>query len=189
MNGFKLVANPPSLVLVALIVAQLPQPASAQGSVTLIEGARVFLGDGETLAHGNVVIRDGRIARVANGARPRRVNETIAAQGKFVTSGLIDVWSTLASGPRAASGRTSVESSSKNSQMTPGASSRIPKPMSPKPSAPSVSKKSRVTPTRNVSVSAILSRPGGLKRLSTGHARNVPAIFAGRKRAVLVGRH
>ena len=105
MNGFKLVANPPSLVLVALVVAQLSQPASAQASVTLIEGARVFLGDGETLAHGNVVIRDGRIARVANGARPRRVKATIAAQGKFVTSGLIDVWSTLASGPRAASGR------------------------------------------------------------------------------------
>ncbi|UCF23020.1 MAG: hypothetical protein JSV72_19440, partial [Ralstonia sp.] len=71
-------------------------PAAAQMRGTVIEGATVIVGDGRVLPGATVVMQGGKIATVGNDVEAPAPAEKIAAPGKYVTPGLIDVWSTLA---------------------------------------------------------------------------------------------
>lgn len=92
-----------------LLVCGLVASAAAQ-STLIIEHANIITGDGRLIKDGTLVIRGDKIAAVAGEAprsaipfaRPRRIDAT----GKFVTPGLIDVWSTITTGGDSAQGQT-----------------------------------------------------------------------------------
>ncbi|MCP5117148.1 MAG: ABC transporter permease, partial [bacterium] len=59
----------------------------------LLRGARIFVGDGTVIASGGVLIRDGKVAAVYDGAIPDPESldaEVVEAAGKTVLPGLID---------------------------------------------------------------------------------------------------
>ncbi len=66
----------------------------ARNETYLIRGARIFVGDGKVIESGAVLVRDGKIAEVYEGAGPDpdsvRANP-IEAAGKTILPGLIDV--------------------------------------------------------------------------------------------------
>jgi imidazolonepropionase-like amidohydrolase len=84
-----------SLILLALVLTWAA-PASAQmtGGI-LIENAHVLVGDGSELDGASILIRGDRIAQVGTKVRAFMPSSKIDAAGKFITPGLIDVWSTL----------------------------------------------------------------------------------------------
>ena len=60
----------------------------------LIRNARIFTGDGRVIGQGAILIKDGRVDRVLEGAAPQAQDlkaESIDANGKTVLPGLIDV--------------------------------------------------------------------------------------------------
>jgi imidazolonepropionase-like amidohydrolase/ABC-type multidrug transport system permease subunit len=60
----------------------------------LIRGARIFVGDGNVIENGSVLVRAGKIAAVyeGSGPDPKTLNaETVEAAGKTILPGLIDV--------------------------------------------------------------------------------------------------
>lgn len=66
----------------------------ARNENTLIRGARIFVGDGQVIETGAILIREGKIAEIYQGAgpEPESVKATpIEAAGKTVLPGLIDV--------------------------------------------------------------------------------------------------
>lgn len=66
----------------------------ARGETFLIRGARIFVGDGQVIEQGAVLVRGGKIAAVYEGAGPdpKSVNaEVEEAAGKTILPGLIDV--------------------------------------------------------------------------------------------------
>jgi imidazolonepropionase-like amidohydrolase/ABC-type multidrug transport system permease subunit len=65
-----------------------------RGHTWLIENARIFVGDGKVIENGAVLIREGHIAEVYEGAAPdaKKLNaEKIEASGKTLLPGLIDM--------------------------------------------------------------------------------------------------
>jgi len=80
-----------SLLAVSQTPLALAQPA---GALTL-QDATILVGDGTRIDRGSVLVRGERIAAVGDDHRASR-GTTISAEGKFITPGLIDVWSTLA---------------------------------------------------------------------------------------------
>jgi len=66
----------------------------ARGDTFLIRNARIFIGDGQVIENGAVLVRAGKIAGVYEGAGPDPKTlkaETIEAAGKTILPGLIDV--------------------------------------------------------------------------------------------------
>jgi imidazolonepropionase-like amidohydrolase/ABC-type multidrug transport system permease subunit len=66
----------------------------ARSDTFLIRGARIFLGDGNVIENGSVLVRGGKIAEVyeGEGPDPKTLNaETVEAAGKTILPGLIDV--------------------------------------------------------------------------------------------------
>jgi imidazolonepropionase-like amidohydrolase len=94
--------------LVGLTLSLCFDPAQAQ-SVTIIENAHILVGDGTAIAGGTVVIGGDKISDVGTDVRPSKNPFSgparIDAQGKFVTPGLIDSWSTIAARMGAGEGR------------------------------------------------------------------------------------
>ena len=65
-----------------------------RGDTFLIRNARVFVGDGRVIETGSVLVRNGRIDGVYDGAGPDAATlkaEVVEASGKTVLPGLIDV--------------------------------------------------------------------------------------------------
>ena len=62
---------------------------------TLITNATIFDGIGHRLEHSDLLLRDGKIAAIGSHLQPPPGVKVIAATGKFVTPGLIDVHSHL----------------------------------------------------------------------------------------------
>jgi ABC-type multidrug transport system permease subunit len=72
----------------------------ARSRTVLIRNARIFIGDGNVIANGAVLVKDGRIAEVYDGRipDPRTLNaEPIEAAGSTILPGLIDTNVNLAS--------------------------------------------------------------------------------------------
>ena len=66
----------------------------ARSDTFLIRGARVFIGDGQVIESGSVLVRGGKIAEVyeGDGPDPKTLKaETVEAAGKTILPGLIDV--------------------------------------------------------------------------------------------------
>jgi imidazolonepropionase-like amidohydrolase/ABC-type multidrug transport system permease subunit len=64
-----------------------------RGHALLIRDARLFIGDGQTIDHGGVLIRDGKIQEIYEGSSPDPKSvkaEAIDAAGKTLMPGLID---------------------------------------------------------------------------------------------------
>ncbi|MCA9242501.1 MAG: amidohydrolase family protein [Phycisphaerales bacterium] len=82
--------------VVALTLGSLSGFGFAQPSpATVIDGATILIGDGKTIDKGVIQIRNGKISAVGAHVPPAMMAETFYADGKFVTPGLIDVWTTL----------------------------------------------------------------------------------------------
>jgi imidazolonepropionase-like amidohydrolase/ABC-type multidrug transport system permease subunit len=65
-----------------------------RGDTFLIKNARIFVGDGRVIENGSVLVRNGRIEQVYDGAAPDAAAlkaEVVEAAGKTVLPGLIDV--------------------------------------------------------------------------------------------------
>ena len=74
--------------------AKVLQRRLARGQAYLIRGARIFVGNGQVLEDGSVLVREGKIAQVYHGAAPDPNSlkaEAIEAAGKTLLPGLIDV--------------------------------------------------------------------------------------------------
>ncbi len=67
----------------------------AQSRALAIRDATILTGDGQELERATVVIQEGKISAVGKGAKPPMLSKKIRARGKYVTPGLIDVWSTV----------------------------------------------------------------------------------------------
>ena len=66
----------------------------ARGETFLIRGARIFVGNGQVIESGTVLVRGGKIAEVypGSGPDPKSVRaEVVEAEGKTLLPGLIDV--------------------------------------------------------------------------------------------------
>ena len=62
---------------------------------TLIRNATVLVGDGSRLENADVLLRDGKVARVGQGLDAPRGSTVVDGTGKWITPGLIDVHSHL----------------------------------------------------------------------------------------------
>ncbi|GMU82335.1 MAG: hypothetical protein AMXMBFR47_22060 [Planctomycetota bacterium] len=82
----------------AVAAAGLLLAAAAQaqlgGRSTIIKDATILVGDGTVIESGSLVMQGDKISAV--GAEVRGRGRAIDAKGKFITPGLIDVWSTVA---------------------------------------------------------------------------------------------
>ena len=67
-----------------------------EDDVLAIVGGTVLTMAGETIENGTVVVRDGRIAAVGRRVRPPRDAHVIEATGRYVTPGIIDAHSHIA---------------------------------------------------------------------------------------------
>ena len=67
-----------------------------EDDVLAIVGGTVLTMAGETIENGTVVVRDGRIAAVGRRVRPPRDAHVIEAAGRYVTPGIIDAHSHIA---------------------------------------------------------------------------------------------
>ncbi len=66
----------------------------ARSDTFLIRGARIFIGDGQVIENGAVLVRGGKIAEIYEGEGPDSKTlkaETVEAAGKTILPGLIDV--------------------------------------------------------------------------------------------------
>ena len=66
----------------------------ARSDTFLIRGARIFVGDGQVIETGSVLVRGGKIAEIYEGSGPDPKTlhaETVEAAGKTILPGLIDV--------------------------------------------------------------------------------------------------
>jgi imidazolonepropionase-like amidohydrolase len=70
-------------------------PLGAQMRPVAIQDATLLVGDGQTIEHGTVLFADGKITAAANDAQPSVLARKLAAQGKYVTPGLIDAGSSV----------------------------------------------------------------------------------------------
>lgn len=103
---------PHSLVLFAPLLLILSSGTAAQaqmgGKATLIENGTILLDGGRTIEKGDVLIMGTQIANLGEKveASMMAMPKKISAKGKYITAGLVDVWSTIGmrSGP---SGRAS----------------------------------------------------------------------------------
>ena len=71
-------------------------PAAAQLRPIAIRDATLLTGDGRTIEGGTVVLKGGTIDAVGRKVKAPLLARKIAARGKYVTPGLIDVYGTLA---------------------------------------------------------------------------------------------
>jgi imidazolonepropionase-like amidohydrolase len=60
-----------------------------------IQDATLLIGTGQSIEHGTVLFQDGKITAAGADAKPSFLARKIAAQGKYVTPGLIDVGSAV----------------------------------------------------------------------------------------------
>ncbi|HAI59425.1 MAG TPA: amidohydrolase, partial [Xanthomonadaceae bacterium] len=105
-------SHPCPTLLAAALAITLAAPASSATTVlgddpypstyqrieapdTLIRNATVLVGDGTRIDGADVLLRDGRIARVGRGLDAPRDAVVVDASGRWVTPGLIDVHSHL----------------------------------------------------------------------------------------------
>ncbi len=91
------------LLIAALIASARPQ-GGAPSDMVLIKGARIITMAGEDLATGDLLIRRGKIAAVAERLRAPRGIPVIDATGKVVVPGFIDAHSALLLNPGGSSG-------------------------------------------------------------------------------------
>lgn len=80
------------------VLKQDPYPSTYQplpAPPTLIRNATLLIGDGTKLEGADLLLREGRIARVGHGLEAPRDAVVVEAAGKWVTPGLIDVHSHL----------------------------------------------------------------------------------------------
>ncbi len=87
----------------AWLIASLAPPVASAGESIFIENATVLVGDGTKLERVSIKIDNGKITAIGALVPPSE-GEQIDAEGKFVTPGLIDVWSSLAARIGAAGG-------------------------------------------------------------------------------------
>ncbi len=78
-----------------LVAAALLQGAAYAQGVTAIMNGRVLTGAGETIENGDIIIRDGRIARIGDELSPPAGATVIDAAGKTVTPGVFAPISSL----------------------------------------------------------------------------------------------
>lgn len=83
------------LILLAGWVGVIP-PAAAQMRPVAIQDATLITGTGDVVTRGTLVLQDGKITALGTDVKPPFLSRRIPAAGKYVTPGLIDVWSTLA---------------------------------------------------------------------------------------------
>ena len=86
----------PRLLCLSAVVLLLPGVSAAQMRPTALKGATVFTGNGRIIHNGTLLIQGGRVSRVGKDIKTPFLTKGISARGKFITPGLIDVWSTLA---------------------------------------------------------------------------------------------
>jgi len=80
------------------VLKQDPYPSTYQplaAPPTLIRNATLLIGDGTRLEGADLLLREGRIARIGRGLEAPRDAVVVEAAGKWVTPGLIDVHSHL----------------------------------------------------------------------------------------------
>lgn len=93
MNTGKAVSR---VAIISILCGSLSIGAMAQPSpATVIDGATILIGNGRSIDKGVIQIRNGKISAVGARVPPAMFAETYYADGKFVTPGLIDVWTTL----------------------------------------------------------------------------------------------
>ncbi|MCG3127151.1 MAG: hypothetical protein CHACPFDD_02009 [Phycisphaerae bacterium] len=81
-------------------------PALGQMRPLAIRGATIFTGEGAPLENATLIVEGGEVSRVGVDAKPPLLARTISGRGKYVTPGLIDVWSALAADAAAGSDPT-----------------------------------------------------------------------------------
>jgi len=86
------------------------EPPDAPPSVILIQNATVLTVSHGTIEHGSVLIRDGKIAEVAQSIAPPRGAQVIDGAGQFVMPGIIDCHSHIAVDGSVNEGSVSVSS-------------------------------------------------------------------------------
>ena len=89
-------SEPPSLPATPAAAARAPYSstyAADPSPTTLIRNATVLTGTGERIDGGDVLIENGRIAKVGKGLNAPAGAQVIDANGRWVTPGLIDVHS------------------------------------------------------------------------------------------------
>jgi imidazolonepropionase-like amidohydrolase len=85
-------------IAVFAVMAAEPFPSTYQVPASppvLIQGATVLTGTGERLDNADVLIADGRITAVGHGLTVPAGGRTVAATGRWVTPGIIDIHSHL----------------------------------------------------------------------------------------------
>ncbi|WP_237057047.1 amidohydrolase [Microbulbifer sediminum] len=84
-----------------------------QSRPVLISGATLLTGTGEMLENTDILLKDGKIARIDDGLKAPRDALVVNGEGKWVTPGIIDVHSHLGNYPAPA-----IESSQDGNEMT-----------------------------------------------------------------------
>ena len=72
-----------------------PAPPFAQKNAVLIRGAHIWTGDGKVLADSDVLLVDGKIAAIGQGLTAPAGTQIVAAKGRILTPGLVDMHSHL----------------------------------------------------------------------------------------------
>lgn len=85
-----------ALAALAAFLSPSSAPAQFPMRTTVIVDATVLVGDGSSLEGASIVVTGEKITAVGAGAKGGLLATRVPAAGKYVTPGLIDAWSTLA---------------------------------------------------------------------------------------------
>ncbi|MCH7870533.1 MAG: amidohydrolase family protein [Planctomycetes bacterium] len=86
----------PRLLPLVVVLLSLPTLAHAQMRAVALKRGTILTGDGRTIREGTLLFQNGRISRIGKDFKTPFLTKGVSARGKFITPGLIDVWSTLA---------------------------------------------------------------------------------------------
>ena len=86
----------PRLLPLVAVLLSLSTPAHAQMRAVALKRGTLLTGDGRTIREGTLLFQNGRISRIGKDFKTPFLTKGVSARGKFITPGLIDVWSTLA---------------------------------------------------------------------------------------------
>src|SRR6266404_878645 len=98
-NGAKLFICSALLTLPAALLAGAPKSpavAAEASSVILIQNATILTVSHDTIEHGSILIKNGKIAEVGASVKAPKDAQVIDAAGQFVMPGIIDCHSHIA---------------------------------------------------------------------------------------------